>query len=258
MPVSLFSPLFMRTFGLIGRSLSHSFSQTYFTQKFHQLGLADCRYELFELAAAHELPALLARHPDLAGLNVTIPYKEQIWPYLTGVAPSAALVGAVNVIERRPGGGLIGHNTDYVGFRESLRAFYPVRGAEARALVLGTGGAAKAVAVALGELSIAHRLVSRAPLSGQLTYAELTPAVVGAHSLLINTTPLGTYPDISSCPAIPYAALTPQHYLYDLVYNPGETLFLRKGREAGAQTKNGSDMLARQAEAAWEIWNRAE
>jgi shikimate dehydrogenase len=245
----------MRTFGLIGRSLSHSFSQTYFTQKFYRLGLEDCRYELFELASPRELPDLLAKHPDLAGLNVTIPYKEQIWPYLTDVASSAALVGAVNVIELRADGSLIGHNTDYVGFRESLRPFYPDRGVEARALVLGTGGAAKAVGVALRELGIPYWLVSRDALGPHLTYAELTPDVLAAHPLLINTTPLGTYPDVATCSPLPYAALTPQHYLYDLVYNPRETLFLQKGREAGAHTKNGFDMLERQAEAAWDIWN---
>lgn len=244
----------MRTFGLIGRSLSHSFSQTYFTQKFYNLGLNDCRYELFELASARELPALLAQHPGLAGLNVTIPYKEQIWPYLTKVATSAALVGAVNVIELRPDGSLIGHNTDYVGFRESLRPFYPARGAAARALVLGTGGAAKAVGVALRELDIAYWLVSRDALGPHLTYAELTPEVLAAHPLIINTTPLGTYPDVAACPPLPYPALTPQHYLYDLVYNPSETLFLQKGRAAGAHVKNGFDMLERQAEAAWDIW----
>ena len=246
----------MRTFGLIGRLLTHSFSQTYFTQKFYQLGLADCRYELFELATASELPALLARHVDLAGLNVTIPYKEQIWPFLTDVASSAALVGAVNVIELRPDGSLIGHNTDYVGFRESLRNFYPVRGPEARALVLGTGGAAKAVGVALRELGIAYWQVSRDPLGAHLTYAELTPEVLAAHTLIVNTTPLGTYPDVLHCPTLPYEALGPQHYLYDLVYNPSETLFLQKGQAAGAQVKNGFDMLERQAEAAWDIWNK--
>jgi len=245
----------MRTFGLVGRSLAHSFSQTYFTQKFYQLELDDCRYELFELAAASELPHLLAQHPDLAGLNVTIPYKEQIWPYLDEVASSAARVGAVNVIEVRPDGRLIGHNTDYVGFRESLRTFYPVPASGARALVLGTGGAAKAVAVALHELGIAHWLVSRDMMGKHLTYTDLTPEVLDAHPLIINTTPLGTYPDIAACAPLPYAALTPQHYLYDLVYNPRETLFLQKGREAGANTKNGFDMLERQAEAAWAIWN---
>lgn len=252
----MFIPLKMRTFGLIGRSLTHSFSQTYFTQKFYHLGMHDCKYELFELASPSELPELLAQHPDLVGLNVTIPYKEQIWPYLTDVASSAALVGAVNVIERREDGSLIGHNTDYVGFRESLRNFYPVRGPEARALVLGTGGAAKAVAVALRELGIAYWLVSRDPMGTHLTYAELTPEVMDGHSLIVNTTPLGTYPNINACPAIPYEALGPAHYLYDLVYNPRETLFLQKGLAAGAQIKNGFDMLERQAEAAWDIWNK--
>jgi shikimate dehydrogenase len=244
----------MRTFGLIGRTLSHSFSQAYFSQKFDRLHLSDCHYELFELAAASELPQLLARHPNLAGLNVTIPYKEQIWPYLTRVAPSAALVGAVNVVEFQADGSLVGHNTDYVGFRESLRKFYPA-GPGPRALILGTGGAAKAVAVALRELGIAYWFVSRDPLQAQLTYAELTPAVIGAHPLIINTTPLGTYPAVHECPPLPYEALTPAHYLFDLIYNPRETQFLERGRLAGAHTKNGFEMLELQAEAAWDIWN---
>jgi len=244
----------MRTFGLLGRSLAHSFSQRYFSEKFERLQLADHRYELFELAEISELPHLLARHADLAGLNVTIPYKEQVWPYLTQVAPSAALVGAVNVIEFRANGELIGHNTDYVGFRESLRQFYPLA-ADSSALVLGTGGAAKAVSVALHELVIGVQPVSRRPLAGHLTYEELTPAVLAAHSLIINTTPLGTYPNVAECPPLPYAALTNQHYLFDLIYNPSETLFLQRGRMAGAHTKNGLEMLELQAEAAWKIWN---
>ena len=246
----------MRLFGLLGRSLAHSFSKSYFSQKFAQLGLADCRYELFELAEAEELPALLARYPDLAGLNVTIPYKEQLWPYLTEVAPSARLVGAVNVIELRADGRLVGHNTDYVGFRESLRSFYPHRGEAARALVLGTGGAAKAVGVALRELGIVYQIVSRQPSTGQLTYEEITPTMLAERSLIINTTPLGTYPKPDECPPLPYAALTSRHYLFDLVYNPSETLFLERGRAAGAQTKNGLEMLELQAEAAWTIWNQ--
>lgn len=246
----------MRVFGLLGRSLIHSFSKSYFSQKFTQLGLADCRYELFELAEAKELPTLLARYPDLAGLNVTIPYKERLWPYLTQVAPSARLVGAVNVIELRADGSLVGHNTDYVGFRESLRHFYPQRGEAARALVLGTGGAAKAVGVALQELGIAYQVVSRLPGAGQLTYEEVTPTILAENSLIINTTPLGTYPKIAECPPLPYAALTGRHYLFDLVYNPSETLFLQRGRAAGAQTKNGLEMLELQAEAAWAIWNQ--
>ena len=247
----------MRLFGLVGRSLAHSFSQTYFSQKFDRLGLDDCHYELFELASPAELPHLVARHPELAGLNVTIPYKEQIWPYLTRIASSAAKVGAVNVIEVQDDGSLVGHNTDYVGFRESLRRFYPRRDAEARALVLGTGGAAKAVAVALRELGIGHWLVSRNPLAAHLTYSELTPAVLAGHSLIINTTPLGTYPNVDDCPHLDYAQLGPAHYLYDLVYNPSTTLFLQQGEERGAHTKNGFEMLELQAEAAWSIWNGA-
>jgi shikimate dehydrogenase len=246
----------MRTFGLLGRSLAHSFSQTYFSQKFDRLGLADHRYELFELAEMNELPHLLKQYPDLAGLNVTIPYKEQVWPYLTGVASSAALVGAVNVIEFSLDGGLVGHNTDYIGFRESLRKFYPASLANRRALVLGTGGAAKAVGVALRDLDIPYWLVSRDSLSANLTYAELTPEVVRAHSLIINTTPLGTYPAVNECPPLPYAVLTPAHYLFDLIYNPRETLFLQRGQAAGAHVHNGFEMLELQAEAAWAIWTQ--
>jgi shikimate dehydrogenase len=246
----------MRVFGLLGRSLAHSFSQAYFNQKFARLGLADCCYELFEMPEASGLPQLLASHPDLAGLNVTIPYKEKIWPYLVRVAPSAELVGAVNVVEFLPGGGLVGHNTDYVGFRESLRRFYPATAAPRRALVLGTGGAAKAVVAALRELAIPHQLVSRQPGGAHLIYEELTPGVLAAHSLIINTTPLGTFPAVDECPPLPYAALTPQHYLFDLIYNPAETLFLARGRAAGAHTHNGLEMLELQAEAAWDIWQR--
>ncbi len=245
----------MRLFGLVGHSLGHSFSQEYFTRKFEQLGLADCRYELFELAAIRDLSALRAAHPTLAGLNVTVPYKEQIWPQLDAVALSAARVGAVNVVEFAADGRLVGHNTDWLGFRDSLRPFFPLRDKAARALILGTGGAAKAVEVALRDLGIASLFVTRNPLGAGLTYEELTPAIISAHSLIVNATPVGTYPAVDECPALPYHALTPHHYLYDLVYNPAETLFLQKGREAGAQVKNGFEMLGRQAEAAWDIWN---
>jgi len=245
----------MRQFGLIGRTLQHSFSQTYFTQKFYSQGLADDhRYDLFELADIHELPALLRANPDLVGLNVTVPYKETVVPYLDELASSAARVGAVNVIERRPDGSLCGHNTDVVGFRDSLRQFFP-GGGGSRALVLGAGGAAKAVVVALNDLGIAHWSVTRNPLGAGLNYGELTPAVLAVHSLIINATPLGTYPQIDACPPLPYELLGPQHYLYDLVYNPNETLFMAKGQAAGAHTKNGFEMLERQAEAAWNIWN---
>jgi shikimate dehydrogenase len=245
----------MRQFGLIGRSLQHSFSQTYFTQKFYSQGLADDhRYDLFELDDIHELPALLRANPRLVGLNVTVPYKETVVPFLDELASSAARVGAVNVIERQANGLLRGHNTDVVGFRESLRQFFPGE-AGSRALVLGAGGAAKAVVVALNDLGIAHWNVTRDLLGAGLNYAELTPAVLAAHALIINATPLGTYPKVDECPPLPYALLGPQHYLYDLVYNPSETLFMANGQAAGAHTKNGFEMLERQAEAAWDIWN---
>ncbi|MDU0369453.1 shikimate dehydrogenase [Hymenobacter endophyticus] len=247
----------MPEFGLLGRSLKHSFSQTYFTQKFHNLGLDDHRYELFELATINELPALLAAHPELRGLNVTIPYKEQVWPFLNEVAPSAARVGAVNVIEFQEGGRLVGHNTDYIGFRESLRGFLPKGGlADFRALVLGSGGASKAVEVALKDLGIGYWVVSRNAMGAGLTYQELTPRLLQEHQLIINTTPLGTFPEVHECPPIPYGALSSQHYLYDLIYNPRETEFMQRGQAAGAQTKNGFEMLCLQAEAAWEIWNK--
>ncbi|QDA60667.1 shikimate dehydrogenase family protein [Hymenobacter jejuensis] len=246
----------MRQFGLIGKSLRHSFSQTYFTQKFHNLDITDCRYDLFEIPSISELPDLVRANPDLVGLNVTIPYKEQVWPYLDEVSPTAARIGAVNTIEFAEDGRLIGHNTDYLGFRESLRSFYPHTGEQAGALVLGTGGSSKAVEAALRELDIRYLLVSRSPLNLALTYEELSLEIIKAHSLIINTTPLGTYPNVAECPPIPYEFLTPQHYLFDLIYNPRETLFLDKGREAGAQIKNGFEMLGFQAEAAWEIWNR--
>ena len=244
----------MPQYGLIGRKLGHSFSQTYFTQKFSQLHLDQHRYELFELDSPAALPALIAAHPELRGLNVTVPYKELIWTYLDEVAPSAQRVGAVNVIEFRTDGRLVGHNTDYIGFRESVRRFFPLRGEVARALVLGTGGAAKAVEVGLRELGISYWLVSRDPLRDGLTYDDLTPELLAGHPLIINATPLGTYPDIEQCPPLPYSAIGEAHYLYDLIYNPTETLFLRRGREAGAQIKNGFEMLCLQAEEAWAIW----
>lgn len=247
----------MREFGLIGRSLGHSFSQTYFTQKFYSLGLTDCRYDLFQLPSIAELPALIRAHPDLRGLNVTVPYKEEVWPFLNEVTPAAARVGAVNVIDVRPDGRLVGHNTDYVGFRESLRQFFPLRGAEARALVLGMGGAAKAVEVALRDLNITSWLVGRRPTGPGLTYDDLTPTLVAGHPLIINATPVGTFPHIEECPRLPYAALTAGHYLYDLVYNPTETRFMTNGMAAGAHVKNGFEMLCLQAEAAWEIWNQS-
>ncbi|MDB5263585.1 MAG: Shikimate dehydrogenase [Adhaeribacter sp.] len=243
----------MKAYGLIGYPLTHSFSEKYFNEKFTAEQIIDCTYKLYELPELSAFPALVKSIPDLHGLNVTVPHKEKVMPYLDAVETEARKIGAVNVIKVE-NGKTTGYNSDYQGFRQSLLNFYPVN-ADAQALVLGTGGAAKAVLAALDSLNIPYQIVSRRPQPGQLDYEALTPAVIQACSLLVNATPLGTYPNVASCPPIPYEALSERHYLYDLVYNPAETLFLRKGREAGAKIKNGHEMLVRQAEVAWDIWN---
>ncbi|MCY7350258.1 MAG: shikimate dehydrogenase [Cytophagaceae bacterium] len=244
-----------RLFGLIGFPLSHSFSKKYFTGKFEREGLADCRYELFELPDPTQFPALLQREPNLVGLNVTIPHKQALFPYLNSLDESAEKVGAVNVIRVLPDGTTRGYNSDFYGFKKSLETWEAFqRRRPGRALILGDGGAARAVEAALRDLSIAYQIVSRRAGRGDLTYADLTPEIIKTHPLLINTTPLGTYPDVDTCPEIPYHLLTSQHLLYDLVYNPAETQFLREGKTRGAATHNGYRMLELQAERSWEIW----
>jgi shikimate dehydrogenase len=243
----------MRKFGLIGKKLGHSFSKRYFSEKFEKEGIADAVYELYELPEMANFPELLAREPELVGLNVTVPYKEVVIPYLDELDESAAQIGAVNTIKILEGK-TKGYNTDFIGFRGTLQRFYPVESG-GKALVLGTGGAAKAVWAALKALGIAYASVSRNPQENGLGYAAITPEVLQAYSLIINTTPVGMAPDTGSAPAIPYEALTPDHYLYDLVYNPEETLFLQKGRAAHAKTLNGLPMLYAQADAAWQIWS---
>ncbi|MEJ8757917.1 shikimate dehydrogenase [Pontibacter sp. H259] len=242
----------MRKFGLIGKKLGHSFSKRYFTEKFAKESITDAAYELYELASIAELPQLLKSEPELVGLNVTVPYKEAVIPYLDELDKAASGIGAVNTI-KIINGKTKGYNTDYIGFRDSLERFYPVQQGN-NALVLGTGGAAKAVCVALLNLGINYTILSRSTKSDQLTYDALTPELLQKYKLIINTTPLGMYPAVETLPDLPYNALTPQHYLYDLVYNPEQTLFLQKGKAAGAQTINGLEMLIGQAEAAWKIW----
>ncbi len=241
-----------RLFGLIGYPLSHSFSKKFFSEKFEQEGITDCRYELFPLAAIDELPALLAAHPELCGLNVTIPYKEQVIPFLATQNPLVKAIGACNCI-RISAGQLQGFNTDAIGFQRSLQE--KLLPDHRQALVLGTGGAAKAVCYVLRQLHIDYQLVSRRKMYDQLSYDEVTAKLLETHTLLINTTPLGMYPNITEAPPLPYEALTSRHYLYDLVYNPEQTLFLQKGMAAGSRTKNGMDMLVIQAEESWKIWN---
>ncbi len=249
-----------RLFGLIGYPLSHSFSKKYFSEKFAKAGITDACYELFPIPKIEALPELLQQHPNLVGLNVTIPYKQAVLPYLDKLSEGAAAVGAVNTI-RCSGDQLEGFNTDVVGFETSLCSWLEAtRGGWSglKALVLGTGGAAKAVAFVLGRLEIPFKMVSRAPGKDRLSYGQVTPEVVAVHKLLINTTPLGMSPSTSSKPKLPYHALGSSHYLYDLVYNPASTAFMELGLKQGAKAMNGLQMLHGQAEAAWVIWTERD
>jgi shikimate dehydrogenase len=243
----------MKKYGLIGYPLSHSFSQKYFTEKFQREGITGCVYENFPLASIDEFAALMQQQPDLNGLNVTIPYKEKVIPFLTAQSEVVQTIGACNCIKIE-NGRLTGHNTDVVGFEESLKPLLQPH--HKKALVLGTGGAAKAVHYVLNKLGIAFLEVSRTPATErQIAYQQIDAAVIREHEVIINTSPLGMYPNINECPPLPYEALMPKHYLFDLVYNPAKTLFLQKGEEQGAAIKNGHDMLIIQAEESWRIWN---
>lgn len=241
-------------FGLVGKTLKHSFSKQYFTDKFAQLHLTQHTYSNFELEDLHQLELFCKNTaPDLCGFNVTIPYKEQIIPFLDDLDSPANTIGAVNTVVVK-NGRLIGYNTDFEGFKSSLLPFLPDR--PIKALILGTGGASKAVAYALRTLEIPYLFVSRNPDKG-LTYQSLSKEIMAEYSLVINTTPIGMFPNINQFPDIPYPFLTSQHLLYDVVYNPALTTFLKKGQMQGAQTLNGLKMLELQAEKAWEIWNQA-
>ena len=245
----------MPLYGLIGHPLTHSFSKQYFTEKFAREGLRDCQYDLYDLPDVAALPALLARQPDLRGLNVTIPHKQTVMPLLHDLDASARRVGAVNVINITSDGQRVGHNSDYYGFRQSLAGWLTRLGeAPVAALVLGSGGAARAVVVALQDLGIAHRTVSRQPSAHGLTYAQLDAPTLAAYPLIVNTTPVGTFPRVDDCPPLPCQLLTPAHLVYDLVYNPAETELMRRATARGARVHNGLEMLHLQAERAWEIW----
>ena len=241
----------MKTLGLIGFPLSHSFSKKYFSEKFEQEKIAGWQYELFPLETIGKLPDLLAENPSIVGLNVTIPYKEAVIPYMDEVDESAAF-GAVNTIKIE-NGKLCGFNTDVYGFEKSLKPLLKTHHTEA--LVLGTGGAAKAVASVLERLGIAHMYVSRTPHEAQFSYKNIDKNILEKHTLIVNTTPLGMYPKVDFCPDLPYECLTDKHLLYDLVYNPDVTTFLKNGKKQGADIKNGLEMLYLQAERAWDIWN---
>lgn len=241
-------------FGLIGRSLSHSFSKDYFEKKFLNLNLNDHVYRNFELSAIDEFPSLLKSEPGLKGLNVTIPYKEQIIPYLNELKNEAKEIGAVNCIQFK-NGKLIGHNTDHFGFKQSIKPFLEPQ--HERALVLGTGGSSKAVAYALKSVGVEVYFVTSSKKKGDnyFFYSELNEFMMNAFKLIVNTTPLGMKNYNDEAPAIPYQFLGTQHLCYDLIYNPEETLFLKKAKQKGAVTMNGLSMLKQQAEQSWEIWN---
>ena len=244
----------MKLLGLIGYPLSHSFSKKYFTQKFEALKLSnEWRYELFSIEHIELLPEILKNNPELVGLNVTIPYKEQVLPYLNSLDTNAKKIGAVNCI-KIVNGKLKGYNTDIIGFDESLQQLI---GSEKKleALILGTGGAAKGVEFVLQKRKIPFQYVSRYNVKNYLTYDDITPKIMEKYRLIINTTPLGMSPNAETFPPILYNHLTASHFLYDLVYNPLETIFMKRGAEYGAQVKNGLDMLHIQAEVGWKIWN---
>lgn len=245
----------MRQFGLIGFPLSHSFSKRYFSDKFDRETISDAVYHNFEIPTIGEFPTIVQNTENLKGMNVTIPYKQEVMKYMDSLDKSAAFVGAVNVIKVGKDKNLIGYNSDYYGFMESLKRFLPDNRIHIKALILGTGGAAKAVEAALKTMNIEYKYVSRNGTDTILSYEQLTVSVLEEHELIINTSPIGMYPNIDACPNLNYGAINGSHYLFDLVYNPETTLFMQKGASNGANVKNGLEMLHLQAEKAWEIWN---
>ncbi len=261
----------MKRFGLIGFPLGHSFSEKYFTEKFEKLGLKDHTYKLFPIEHLSDFPELLKNNPDLCGVNVTIPHKIGVLFYLDEIEHDAKEIDAVNCIKithKNPVQSLFtgnlctldrqqvhlkGYNTDVYGFEQSLKPL--LEPYHKKALVLGNGGAARAVKFVLEKLKIDYKFVSRKPIGGMLGYKDLTQDIITDYKIVINTSPVGTYPNIEEAPELPYQFITNKHLFYDLIYNPEETLFLAKGREKGAKTKNGYEMLELQAEKSWEIWN---
>ncbi len=242
----------MKKLGLIGYPLTHSFSKKYFQEKFFRENLHSYTYQLYPIENIYQFPQLLAQEPELIGLNVTIPYKEQILPFLDEIHENAQKIGAINTIAIQ-NGKKIGYNTDYEGFLISLQNWIGHQ-KPSKALVLGTGGASKAVQAVLEHLQILFQVVSRNKKATFLCYSELSCQIIESSQLIINTTPLGMYPYTDTYPPIPYQYISEKHFLYDLVYNPEQTLFLQKGQTRGAKTKNGLEMLYLQAEAAWNIW----
>jgi shikimate dehydrogenase len=246
----------MDTYGIIGYPLKHSFSKKFFTEKFEKEKI-DAEYLNFEIADISRFTDIVQSCPALKGLNVTIPYKEKVIPFLDDLDPAAGEIGAVNVVKISRNDGktkLTGYNSDIIGFQNSIKPLIDPS-IHKKALILGTGGASKAVRGGLKNLGVEWTYVSRTPGERQLSYKDIGREVMDEYTIIVNTSPLGTYPDVDSAPDIPYNLLTEKHFLYDLVYNPAGTRFLRLGKENGAKTKNGAEMLELQARAAWKIWN---
>lgn len=247
-----------RLYGLIGFPLTHSFSQNYFNQKFESEKI-NASYENFEIPDIENVVEVIATHTSLCGFNVTIPYKEKIFKYLDAIDSEAKAIGAVNVVKifRQPDGSisLKGYNSDWAGFTDSIA---PMLNPEVhtKALVLGSGGASKAVVYALNRMGIKTVIVSRTEKPGAITYEQVTPELIAEYKIIVNTTPLGMYPHVEECPSLPYSAITSDHICYDLLYNPDTTLFMKKAAENGASVKNGLEMLLLQAFISWNIWNK--
>lgn len=243
-----------KVFGLLGKDISYSFSRGYFADKFKKLGLSTYHYKNFDLQDIKELPAVIKNEEFVSGINVTIPYKEEVIKYLDKLDKTAEEIGAVNTIKFTKRGNLKGYNTDVVGFEKSIKPF--LKKHHTKALILGTGGASKAIAYALKKNDIKFKFVSRNP-SGkkEISYSDLSEEIIKNFTVIINCTPLGTSPNTHLCPNIPYQYLTEKHLLFDLIYNPEISSFLAKGKEKGAAIKNGYEMLELQAEESWRIWN---
>lgn len=243
-----------RQFGLIGKNISYSFSKKYFTEKFALGNLEDYFYENFDLQSIDEFPEILKNNSDLKGLNVTIPFKETIIPYLDKLSKNAQKIGAVNVIRFTKKGSLKGYNSDYYGFIKSLKPL--LKEHHKKALILGTGGASKGIAFGLEKLGILYTFVSREEKEGMIDYNRINATTFDNYKIIINCTPLGTSPNVKEFPNLPYQFFTKKHIAFDLIYNPEETQFLKKAKKKGATIKNGFEMLQYQAEKSWKIWNK--
>ena len=243
----------MNKLGLLGKNISYSFSRNYFKEKFKKENITNTTYDNFDIENIELLPSIIKNTKNLKGLNVTIPYKEQVIPYLDKINKKAKVIGAVNTIRITKKGKLVGYNTDCYGFKKTLKPF--IKPYHKKALILGTGGASKAIAYTLDEMGIAYQYVSRKLSEGiGFSYDTITEDDIKDHQIIINCTPLGTFPNVEDCPNIPYEAINKKHILYDLIYNPEETKFLKYGKENKATIINGLGMLKFQAEKAWSIW----